>query len=200
MCEHPLVIMSPQSVIYASCSGAEVYFQGVSYTYPTYNTVVSDFLSHYHSMDAPDVYEIVKSSCILYNGVSYPLLTCLPCSKCRFCREDYRQQIEYRAAIEAVNSGCVIYYTLTYDDLHLPECGLYKPHVIDAFKRLRNYCERYLDFDCHFTNLYVGEYGGDRHRPHYHGLLFIQESLTDKQILAFRELFCPTECLSLIHI
>ncbi|WGL30961.1 replication initiator protein [Dipodfec virus UOA04_Rod_582] len=192
MCENPLIILSPQAVSFAGNSCAEIYYEGVEYHCTLNASFISEFLRNYHNYPIEKIYEVVKSSVILYKGSSFPIFTALPCSKCKFCRESHRKQIEYRAIIEAANSGSVFFFTLTYDDLHVPADGLVKSDVIKAMKNLRNYIKRYLDFDCSFTVLYCGEYGGKRFRPHYHGMIFVHEFLTQKQIFQIEELFCPT--------
>ncbi|UPW41207.1 replication initiator protein [Sigmofec virus UA08Rod_5080] len=190
-----MVILSPQALTFLN-NGCEVFFDGVSESYNNI-FVIKDFLKNYKNYNIEDVYRIVKTSFVFYRNSRFPLFTLLPCNRCTHCRNDYRSEIEKRAIIEAANSGTVIFYTLTYDSEHEPIDGLYKKHVQDAFKRLRSYIDRYLDFNCTFTQLYVGEYGTDVRytlRPHYHGIIFIEEKLNSKQLLQLEDLFRPKEC------
>lgn len=140
------------------------------------------------------IHRFLDNSYILRDGTRFPFLLELKCSRCAECRYEYKKEIENRALVEAANSGHVFFFTLSYDDFHLPLDGLHREHVSAAFKLLRTHIERYLDFDCHFTTVYVGEYGTDPRytlRPHYHGLIFIKETLDSRQLLQFLDFFKP---------
>lgn len=129
-------------------------------------------------------------------GEKLPLLLLLNCNRCIECSRQYRSDIVSRCLIEAAHSAHVFFYTLTYDDDHVPTEGLVKSHVSSAFKLFREQFSRYclngkrLDF----TQIYVGEYGSDHRysmRPHYHGLIFIKDHLTDSQLVSFFDFFKP---------
>lgn len=197
MCTRPRVIVNPYFKVNL-CSASSVFIEGCEcspdevYNHPVTYSFLHDRVEH-----SPSEYlSLVKNSFLLMKDGSHrPVYTLLPCGKCLECRESYRKQIEYRSMIEAANSAHCVFYTLTYDDSHLPHDGLHKEHVSSAFKRLRTYVKRALDFKVTFVNLYVGEYGTDPRfslRPHYHGLLYIKEHLTDAQMFQFRQLFVGT--------
>lgn len=198
MCLAPSLLLNPQARYFLSNSpgSCSVYFRGKDYLH---NTILGDTIfnsllrSEYRKLcSALEIYDYYRLSTINHCGNTYPLFVLCPCGHCVDCRESYRKEIEARAVIEAAHSGTVLFYTLTYDDVHLPSYGLCKSHVVDAFKRLRTYINRHLDFSITFTHVYVGEYGTDPRytmRPHYHGLLFIKEALTPLQILEFYRLF-----------
>lgn len=197
MCTRPKLIINPQSK-YLLHNADTTYVCGCQYfPYEVLSKLRVDSLVSPFDVDTcspEDILFIKDSSYIVIDGNRFPLFISLPCGKCQECRSDYRKEIENRALIEASHCGTVIFYTLTYDDYHLPTHGLNKKHVVSAFKRLRTHIDRYLDFPCHFTNLYVGEYGTNSAytlRPHYHGLLFIRESLTPQQIFKLWSLFFP---------
>lgn len=200
MCTSPRLIFNPQCSHLLSIAD-KVFVGGASYSpsliasfcrFPPY-----DFLraSLFYDEFTPEVIlDLKRSSFIEVDGNRFPLFVALSCGRCAECRVAYRKQIEYRALIEASRSGTVVFYTLTYDDEHLPVHGLEKSHVSSAFKRLRTHISRYLGFSVTFSNLYVGEYGNNPSkslRPHYHGLLFIKETLTPRQQLLLRDMFLP---------
>ena len=43
-----------------------------------------------------------------------------PCGKCKYCKENKRSQWSFRLQQELKKSGNSYFYTLTYNDLHLP--------------------------------------------------------------------------------
>lgn len=208
MCLAPSLIINPQARYFLSNdpSGSSVYFNGIDYYG---NTIFADtiFNQLLRSKDrkqytALQIYDFYRNSHLHVNGSRYPLFVLCPCGHCIECRDSYRKEVESRAIIEAAHSGTVLFYTLTYDDDHLPTFGLCQEHVVDAFKRLRQYIKRYIDFDFTFTQVYVGEYATDpryTQRAHYHGLLFIKEFLTPQQILEFEKLFNGTHEIYKTH-
>lgn len=136
-------------------------------------------------------YVVSSSYIISEHGLKISVYMSIPCNKCIECRKNYVNQISLRALIEASTSDYVAFFTLTYDDYHLPEHGLYKPHVQSAFKILRNHIKRYINPDCVFTSLYVGEYGTNPSkslRPHYHGLLFFR-NCKHSDLLTINQMF-----------
>ena len=195
MCKRPKLIVNPQAK-YLLHRGAIPFVCGVEYTpfEVLADLSVTGLLSR-HYVDTTKVEDIlyIKDSCYLcVAGNRFPLFVALPCFRCSECSHEYRKEIENRALIEAAHSGTVIFYTLSYDNEHLPKDGLCKSHVVRAFKRLRTHISRYLDFECNFINLYVGEYGTDASRtmrPHYHGLLFVEQRLTSSQLWQLRRMF-----------
>lgn len=208
MCLAPSLIINPQVRYFLNTDPANctVYFNGENYLYTTIygNTIFQSLLrsTSKKQYTALDIYEFYRSSYLYHFDNRFPLFVLCTCGHCFDCRDSFRKEVESRAVIEASHCGTVIFYTLTYDNDHLPASGLSKPHVVDAFKRLRTYIDRYIDFDVTFTNLYVGEYGSDPRytmRPHYHGLMFIQETLTVPQILQLESLFNGTHLIYSEH-
>lgn len=201
MCLAPSLIVNPQVRYFLNTDplNCSVYFSGQTYINQTIfaNTIFQSLIrsTSKKQYTALDIYEYYRNSYLNHSSARYPLFVLCPCGRCLECREAFRKEVQSRAVIEASHCGTVIFYTLTYSDTYLPRCGLFKPHIVNAFKRFRTYIDRYLNFDVTFTNLYVGEYGTDPRftmRAHYHGLLFIKESLTIPQIFELESLLKGT--------
>lgn len=198
MCTKSRLIKHPSAEYHLRHAGS-IYINGspsyLSDVYCVLNDLNSYILQHFSASDLSldEIYlTLCNNSYILRKGRRFPLFLRLCCGSCSECRYLYKKEIENRALIEASESSHVFFYTLTYDDVHLTRNGLNKPDVIAAFKRLRQHIDRHLGFPVKFTQFYVGEYGTDpRHslRPHYHGLIFVENELTPKQILEFFDLF-----------
>lgn len=93
----------------------------------------------------------------------------LPCGRCVGCRLDYAASWEVRIMHEARCWDENCFFTLTYDDLHVPRDGSlqYRRDFMPFMKRLRKrYAPRTVRFFC------AGEYGGELGRPHFHVALF----------------------------
>lgn len=107
----------------------------------------------------------------------------IPCGKCIGCRLAYSREWANRMLLEAKYHDESWFVTLTYDDKHLPssyympdeETGelIHSPiHTLDKkdpqlfMKRLRKNSGQDLRV------YYVGEYGDQNHRPHYHMIIF----------------------------
>lgn len=97
----------------------------------------------------------------------------LPCGKCPPCVKRRVSGWSFRLMKEGEVSSLSLFVTLTYDTNYVPitEKGfmtLDKTDIQKFLKRLRkkaNQNER-IKYYC------AGEYGTDRHRPHYHLILF----------------------------
>lgn len=198
MCKKPRLIKHP-SAEYHLRHADSIYINGSqSFVSDVYSLLgdLNTYISQHFSLSDLSLDEIYLTLCnnsyILWRGRRFPLFLRLRCGTCSECRYIYKKEIENRALIEASESSHVFFYTLTYDDVHLTRNGLNKPDVVAAFKRLRQHIDRYLGFPVKFTQFYVGEYGTDPShslRPHYHGLIFVENQLTPKQILEFFDLF-----------
>lgn len=93
----------------------------------------------------------------------------LPCGRCVGCRLDYAASWEVRIMHEAKCWEDNCWFTLTYDDAHVPKDGSlqYRAHFMPFMKRLRKrYAPRTIRFFC------AGEYGDSLGRPHFHVVLF----------------------------
>lgn len=91
----------------------------------------------------------------------------VPCGQCRFCRENHRNEIAVRAALENRLHDKSVFLTLTYAPEWLPEDGSVHKRTMQLFKkRLSKYTGKKLRF------VASGEYGSEYKRPHYHLLVF----------------------------
>lgn len=107
----------------------------------------------------------------------------VPCGHCAECEKEKQSEYALRAYyeyLEASDAGGFTYFdTFTYSDANLP-VTLGIPHFSiehyqKFFKLLRIRLQRFFGFLPHeLTYLWVSEYGGIRHRPHYHALFFIK--------------------------
>lgn len=199
MCKRPILYLNPRLPLYDLEKCREVVFLGQSYESKLLPSVFSTLHSQRLCFSDFDdslwaTYACQSSFLIDPNGHKVPILVQFPCNHCSECSQQYQSEIRKRAIIEGCNSTYVVFYTLTYDDEHLPDHGLCKQHCVSAFKNLRNHINRYISPDIHFTNLYVGEYGTDdryTYRPHYHGLLFFYGNITDYHIRMINSMFMP---------
>lgn len=100
----------------------------------------------------------------------------LPCGKCIVCRMRRAMQWGFRLEQEWHISENCCFITLTYAPEFYPSDGnLVKDDYLKFMKCLamdiRRYCELF-DLPYKFRYLGVGEYGFERGRAHYHGILF----------------------------
>lgn len=63
------------------------------------------------------------------------------------------------------------FLTLTYNNEHLPKCGIFKEEIQLFLKRLRIKLDR-LNISHNLRYVAVGEYGSKSKRPHYHMILW----------------------------
>lgn len=91
-----------------------------------------------------------------------------PCTKCMPCRFNRRRFWTNRIVLESMMHGDSSFLTLTYDDVHLPSGGTLVPRDVQLFlKRLRKAIS-----PVSLRYYFVGEYGDQTQRPHYHAALF----------------------------
>ncbi|WGL31432.1 replication initiator protein [Dipodfec virus UOA04_Rod_1040] len=99
----------------------------------------------------------------------------VPCGKCAVCKERRKSAWMLRNTLEYLSSDSAYFFTLTYNDDHLPlkvtDDGVILPVVrkrdIQLFlKRLR----KSLDYKIRY--FVVSEYGPKTFRPHYHGIIY----------------------------
>lgn len=91
----------------------------------------------------------------------------VPCGRCSGCRASRAAQWSTRAYLEMLSHEQSYFFTLTYDDDHLPDGGVLVPRHLTLFwKSLRRKLARPLRY------LACGEYGDSTNRPHYHAIVF----------------------------
>lgn len=107
----------------------------------------------------------------------------VPCGKCPQCLANQRQEWVFRLQQEYEKCSFGLFVTLTYDDEHLPLCGVEKRDVQLFLKRLRK------RFQAQELRYYiVSEYGDHTHRPHYHGLFFFSNKHEKREVYDLFEL------------
>lgn len=90
-----------------------------------------------------------------------------PCGKCLACLTNRRRDWVIRLKYELKRSSSALFLTLTYDEDHIPECGVNKDDVQRFLKRLRKGVP-----DHKLRYFLVSEYGSHTERAHYHMILF----------------------------
>lgn len=104
----------------------------------------------------------------------------VPCNNCAECKRLNNQDWFIRAYAEhqacLANGGCVVFITLTYNDIFLPQSNGFahfdKTHIQGFIKRLKSKLTYYGYNMDGFKYLICSEFGSTTARPHYHGLLF----------------------------
>lgn len=90
------------------------------------------------------------------------------CGSCLACRINKRRVWAHRIELEAMAHENNSFWTLTYDDEHVPANGSLVPsHLRDFLKRFRKAIE-----PARMRYFAVGEYGESTQRPHYHVAAF----------------------------
>lgn len=199
MCLNPSLMINPNAVkCLASSSGYQI--NGRYYSNNTTNLYNILLCTDYYNLSRDnngkivatpeEIESIVKSANIKVGNSFVPLFVRLDCGRCLNCRDAYRREYESRCLLEASDNPYMVFFTLTYDNQHLPPDGLNKSHVSAFLKRFRinleraytnkvrldtftytrdknvfkNSCDTYtlslLD-NYHFRAVYVGEYGVD---------------------------------------
>ena len=125
-------------------------------------------------------YRPKPAAVLLANKKTRPEMTVtqLPCGKCLGCIARRRQEWTIRMVHEAQMRDEAVFLTLTYDQDHLPADGsLARPGkgiMSDFTSQLRNKLGPFRYF-------LVGEYGSENLRPHYHAILFFDDSSNGKR-------------------
>lgn len=153
------------------------------YFYPPLTTVFTDVCTNPLTIRSPKK---------VFSPDTDPLFYQVPCGHCKQCNHAKQSSWALRCYYEWLDTknkgGVSVYITCTYAPDSLPYCDIPTPdgdyltlpcfnkgdiqHFIDA---LRKYCQR--NFDCNVRYLITSEYGGKKHRPHYHGMLHFSKNL-----------------------
>ena len=96
----------------------------------------------------------------------------VPCGSCLGCALDHSKNWAMRMYLESLYSTCTYFFTLTYDDDHIPgDYQLHKKDLQDFIQKLRDNYRK--DFGITGIRYYAcGEYGGNTGRPHFHIVFF----------------------------
>lgn len=104
----------------------------------------------------------------------------VPCGHCIACRERKASEWRKRLALESHLHDSCSWFTLTYNDSNIPSDRLASKRDIQLFmKRFRNVSR---DFGISLAGIkyfIVCEYGSKSRRPHYHGIIFGVDFLSD---------------------
>lgn len=159
----------------------------------------------YKFLKDPASYKKLTESCpdyVRYNyyvcdsttGETHPIFFACPCGKCNDCAASKYGELAARLQFEVLSypAECrVIFFTLTYDNKHLPNDGVSKSDVTDFINKLHVYAKR-RGLSDGFRTFVVSEYGTDprfTHRPHYHGLIFGLDLTEYGMIKSFNKAF-----------
>lgn len=117
------------------------------------------------------------------NSANAPIRISVPCGKCAECLKAKQNEYTLRSYYEHKDSCYTYFDTLTYDDSNLPHYKdipcFNRKDVKDFLKRLRTDLDRKgFGTNC-FKYFLCSEYGGKRHRPHYHILFFVKNPKLD---------------------
>lgn len=134
-------------------------------------------------------------------GESHPLFFFAPCNNCSECVVSRYSELASRLQFEVLSHDSsipVIFFTLTYDDDHLPPDGVCRAHITDFVNKLHLYLHR-AGISSPFRHFIVSEYGTDpryTRRAHYHGLLFGLDLRRYGDVRIFNEVFhkCWPRC------
>lgn len=104
-------------------------------------------------------------------GTRFPLdyTISVPCGYCLGCQKSSNNQYRIRLMYEirCYPPGSCLFVTLTFDDEHLQR------FESDTNKAVRLFLDRVRKrFGKQIRHWFIGEYGTERGRPHYHGILF----------------------------
>lgn len=132
-----------------------------------------------------------------FNPDSDPVYYVVPCGKCEECQAamrsawSVRNYYEWRNCVD--HGGIAIYVTFTYNNDCLPHCDLptkdgdyvnvpcfNKSDIQKFIDRFRKDLKRNHGTEVRY--LITSEYGGNTHRPHYHGILYFNKRLSTRLI------------------
>lgn len=175
-CEHPVVIRNPQLKYLLTTYR--------HYRTPFEDTVISPTIANYWKYSFPEWLFSPKKSNVTSDNIDdfvvinsrtgeyYPMYIQVPCGKCDLCRDKRAREWSFRAICEnATSTNVPLFLTLTYNNEHLPKCGIFKEEIQLFMKRMRIRLDR-LGVSHNIRYVAVGEYGSRSKRPHYHMILW----------------------------
>lgn len=110
------------------------------------------------------------------------------CGQCHPCRFNKRREWSSRIVLESQKHVEKCFLTLTYDDAFLPADGSLQPRDIQLF--LKRFRKAIAPTRIRF--FFVGEYGDENFRPHYHAAIFGFQCAGKVQTPSHgRRCFCP---------
>lgn len=154
------------------------------YVTPIEHVVITSTIANYWKYSFPDSFfsprrngvtsENIDKYYILNprTGETFPMFIQVPCGKCLLCRDKKARDWSFRATCEsATATSQPLFLTLTYNNEHLPSCGIFKEEMQLFFKRLRIRLDR-MGISHSLRYVAVGEYGSKSGRPHYHAIIW----------------------------
>lgn len=113
-------------------------------------------------------------------GYTSPVLV-VPCGRCNECRMHKQDNWFVRLYSEWLfckeTGGDAFFFTTTYNESNLPHCTRYnlpcfkRSDVQNYFKRVRKHLSDH-NIDIDFRYFVTCEYGDEKHRPHYHFVIY----------------------------
>lgn len=180
-CEDAFLLVNPRA-LFLYQQGGEIANSPLTPGTPWYQVdkkkLLRNAYSYLSAVGQPKNFKLLDNVYIDHMGQFEYLFTVIGCGHCVLCRNTKRIDLVNRAALETeLYDHPPMYFTLTYDDAHLPRNGsvlsynLRYTDVQKFFKRLRKrFNSKGLPTD--FRYLVAGEYGKDTHRPHYHVIMW----------------------------
>lgn len=174
LCEKPQFIIHP-SLGYLLCRFHRYVMAGHEFYYK-YN------YRGLTSLDKSIFYEALK--CITHDnckdfyvvdehtGEIYNIYLEVPCGHCDLCQQRKANAFVSRCRMESQLYDCNPYFfTLTYDNNHLPDEGVSVSDIQKFMKRFRRRLECHGFFE-KIRYCICSEYGPKTHRAHYHGIIW----------------------------
>ncbi|MBO4577576.1 MAG: hypothetical protein J5688_02585, partial [Paludibacteraceae bacterium] len=174
-CLHPVTIVNPMLPLLIGRFGNYTLFDGFthhfrckhSYSYFGYFSQFSYAKRFATSDNLNEAYVLDEST-----GETWPIYLQVPCGHCDCCRARKVDSFSHRCLLETQCYDCLPWFTtLTYNDRNLPSDGVNVRDVQLFLKRFRIRLDR-LGYTRNFRVCYVGEYGSNFKRPHYHLLIW----------------------------
>ena len=142
-------------------------------------------------IDNPDYNSPVKDPVYRYTHNVKDFKIAVPCGRCSSCVHLKQIYIVQRVQMEALNND-LFYGTLTYNNDSLPiaqygDIRFAYPDYGDWQKAVKMIRKDYPDLE--FKYMLISEYGGKKHRPHFHFILSVprkSDLLAEKVSTAYR--------------
>lgn len=174
MCLHPRIIVNPALPELLAkyrklvTPGKVLDFKNRSHSYFFLNF-------NYFSVNGNKItYDNYKDSFVLdeATGDTFPVYLLVPCNHCDLCIKSKRDAFAHRCVLETMCYDCLPWFlTLTYRDECLPKDGVSKRDVELFFKSFRIRLDR-AGYGRYFRYTVYSEYSPEKHRPHYHMIIW----------------------------
>lgn len=182
-CENPTIILNPLTPELISKYG-HYFMNGKEYRNRFPHRLLYNFpYSKFHpkqngvTMDNISKFYVVDDS----TGEFFDIYMQVPCGRCVLCKNSKVNSFVHRCKLESQMYDSLPWFiTLTYNDEHCPKDGVSVRETQLFMKRFRINLQRAgVDFKLRYV--FVGEYGKNTHRPHYHALIWGINSKTSQE-------------------